>query len=191
MLCHPGIRWPYTSRTSSAGRLPLPQLWLATSRLSEHNPFSDSSQLAMQHAVIQAIATWTVRWCTAAHCSLRDFGWGTNQHDSCRCRITKWQRRRTTAALAIAHTAEEADRVLLTSMYLAIGNSLQALPSQLGQLTMWRALVQVLRLALSGHVALHCLAICCGPSTWLPCRRLTLCQALSSTDELRKLCHLL
>lgn len=59
------------------------------------------------------------------------------------CRITKWQRRRTTAALAIAHTAEEADRVLLTSMYLAIGNSLNALPSQLGQLTMWRALVQV------------------------------------------------
>ena len=57
-------------------------------------------------------------------------------------RITKWQRRRTTAALAIAHTAEEADKVLLTSMYLAIGNSLNALPSQLGQLTMWRALVQ-------------------------------------------------
>jgi hypothetical protein len=38
---------------------------------------------------------------------------------------------------------EEADKVLLTSMYLAIGNSLHALPSQLGQLTMWRALVQV------------------------------------------------
>ena len=32
--------------------------------------------------------------------------------------------------------------MLLTSMYLAIGNSLNALPSQLGQLTMWRALVQ-------------------------------------------------
>lgn len=62
----------------------------------------------------------------------------------CLGRITKWQRRRTTAALAIAHTAEEADKVLLTSMYLAIGNSLQALPSQLGQLTMWRALVQVI-----------------------------------------------
>ena len=60
-----------------------------------------------------------------------------------RSKISVWTRRKTILACAVAFTAEEADKVLLTSMYLAIGNSLQALPSQLGQLTMWRALVQV------------------------------------------------
>ena len=53
--------------------------------------------------------------------------------------------------------------MLLTSMYLAIGNSLQALPSQLGQLTMWRALVQVQRL--SGYFGCFTvwLAAACAP----------------------------
>ena len=62
-------------------------------------------------------------------------------------KVTVWARRRTTLACAVAFTAEEADKVLLTSMYLAIGSSLKALPSQLGQLTMYRALVQ------AGHPA--------------------------------------
>lgn len=60
-----------------------------------------------------------------------------------RSKISIWTRRKTILACAVAFTAEEADKVLLTSMYLAIGNSLRALPSQLGELTMWRALVQV------------------------------------------------
>ena len=51
--------------------------------------------------------------------------------------------------------------MLLTSMYLAIGNSLQALPSQLGQLTMWRALVQVMRLFWLGRLVLCCMG--CRP----------------------------
>ena len=59
-------------------------------------------------------------------------------------KVTLWARRRTTLACAVAFTAEEADKVLLTSMYLAIGSSLKAVPSQLGQLTMYRALVQVM-----------------------------------------------
>ena len=79
---------------------------------------------------------------------------------ACGGRITRWQRRRTTAALAVAHTAEEADKVLLTSMYLAIGNSLNALPSQLGQLTMFRALVQASPCYMAGFLD-ACLA--CTP----------------------------
>lgn len=75
-----------------------------------------------------------------------------------RQRVAKWARRRTTAALAVAFTAEECDKVLLTSMYLAIGNTLRALPSQLGQLTMWRALVQVSLHPWSGPFALCALA---------------------------------
>lgn len=66
-------------------------------------------------------------------------------------KVTVWARRRTILACAVAFTAEEADKVLLTSMYLAIGSSLKALPSQLGQLTMYRALVQVRSLAASFH----------------------------------------
>ena len=63
--------------------------------------------------------------------------------------------------------------MLLTSMYLAIGNSLNALPSQLGQLTMWRALVQAslccfadfltVRLKYTSH---HC--SCCGQAASHP-----------------------
>lgn len=60
-----------------------------------------------------------------------------------RQRVGMWARRRTMASLAVAFTAEECDKTLLTNMYLAIGNTLHALPSQLGQLTMYRALTQV------------------------------------------------
>ena len=45
--------------------------------------------------------------------------------------------------------------MLLTSMYLAIGNSLNALPSQLGQLTMWRALVQVSLCCFAGYLSVR------------------------------------
>jgi hypothetical protein len=46
------------------------------------------------------------------------------------------------ATLSVAYTAEECDKTLLTSMYLAIGRTLCALPSELGRLTMYRALTQ-------------------------------------------------
>ena len=79
-----------------------------------------------------------------------------------RQKVGIWTRRRTTGALAVAFTAEECDKVLLTSMYLAIGNSLQALPSQLGQLTMWRALVQVRGLLCTAIIISLSHAFCTG-----------------------------
>ncbi|EIE26753.1 MFS general substrate transporter [Coccomyxa subellipsoidea C-169] len=71
-------------------------------------------------------------------------------------KVTVWARRRTTLACAVAFTAEEADKVLLTSMYLAIGSSLKALPSQLGQLTMYRALVQAIFIPFVGILGNEC-----------------------------------
>lgn len=59
-----------------------------------------------------------------------------------RQRVGRWARRRTMATLSVAYTAEECDKTLLTSMYLAIGRTLCALPSELGRLTMYRALTQ-------------------------------------------------
>ena len=56
--------------------------------------------------------------------------------------------------------------MLLTSMYLAIGNSLNALPSQLGQLTMWRALVQA--------------SLCCFADFLSACLKYTSDHSLSS-----------
>ncbi len=75
--------------------------------------------------------------------------------------------------------------MLLTSMYLAIGNSLQALPSQLGQLTMWRALVQVQRLSgrsgccFTVRHAAACAALCDFASVFLThvSTSVILCQA--------------
>ena len=59
--------------------------------------------------------------------------------------------------------------MLLTSMYLAIGNSLNALPSQLGQLTMWRALVQARLCCFADfltvrlkYTSIHYCGLCCG-----------------------------
>lgn len=59
--------------------------------------------------------------------------------------------------------------MLLTSMYLAIGNSLNALPSQLGQLTMWRALVQASLCCFADFLSAclkytsdHTYRLCCG-----------------------------
>ncbi|BDA40595.1 hypothetical protein COCOBI_01-2480 [Coccomyxa sp. Obi] len=71
-------------------------------------------------------------------------------------KVTVWARRRTILACAVAFTAEEADKVLLTSMYLAIGSSLKALPSQLGQLTMYRALVQAIFIPFVGILGNEC-----------------------------------
>lgn len=45
--------------------------------------------------------------------------------------------------MAVAFTAEHADAMLLTAMYLALGRSLHISVSKLGTLTMYRALVQV------------------------------------------------
>ena len=87
-----------------------------------------------------------------------------------RQRVAKWARRRTMATLAVAFTAEECDKTLLTSMYLAIGNTLHTLPSQLGQLTMYRALAQVLLGGLSPLSACRHAAECA-------CMRACLCAA--------------
>ena len=57
--------------------------------------------------------------------------------------LRPWQRVRITAVMAIAFTAEHADTLLLSNMYLAIGRSLDISVIKLGTLTMWRALVQV------------------------------------------------
>lgn len=57
--------------------------------------------------------------------------------------ITAWQRVRMTIVMAIAFTTEHAEAMLLSAMYLAISRSLDVTASQLGTLSMWRALVQV------------------------------------------------
>ena len=59
--------------------------------------------------------------------------------------ITRWQRIRITAVMAIAFTEEHADAMLLSAIYLAISRSLDSTVSQLGTLSMWQALVQVSR----------------------------------------------
>ena len=55
-----------------------------------------------------------------------------------------WPKLRTTAALALAMSAEHADMHLLSSMYLALGRSLHIGPTELGELTMWRGIMQAL-----------------------------------------------
>ena len=89
-----------------------------------------SSQFAMQHGMSQPHLQGGC-FCMCIACCIA-LWWGSSRSGSGFGRITKWQRRRTTAALAIAHTAEEADRVLLTSMYLAIGNSCKPCPPSWG-----------------------------------------------------------
>jgi hypothetical protein len=57
--------------------------------------------------------------------------------------LTRWQQLRITAVMAVAFTAEHADSMLLSAMYLALGRSLDISVSKLGTLSMWRALIQV------------------------------------------------
>jgi hypothetical protein len=57
-------------------------------------------------------------------------------------RLRAWPRFRTSAALAIAHSAESADLALLGSMFLGIGRSLHASLLSLGTFVMYRGLVQ-------------------------------------------------
>lgn len=59
-------------------------------------------------------------------------------------KLRAWERLRTSIALALAYSAEAADTVLLTSMYLGIGRSLKVSLLGLGTLAMYRGLVQVL-----------------------------------------------
>ena len=58
-------------------------------------------------------------------------------------RMRAWPRFRTSAALAIAHSAESADLALLGSMFLGIGKSLHVSLLSLGTFVMYRGLVQV------------------------------------------------
>ena len=57
--------------------------------------------------------------------------------------LTRWQQLRITAVMAVAFTAEHADSLLLSAMYLALGRSLDISVTKLGTLSMWRALIQV------------------------------------------------
>jgi hypothetical protein len=57
--------------------------------------------------------------------------------------ITAWQRARITAVMAIAFMEEHTDAMLLSAMYLAISRALHITATQMGALSMWRALVQV------------------------------------------------
>lgn len=50
---------------------------------------------------------------------------------------------RTTAVLSMTFILERLDEQILTAVYTPIGKSLHASPSQLGSLTLCRALVQV------------------------------------------------
>ena len=52
-------------------------------------------------------------------------------------------RARTTVVLGIAFTLERLDEALLSAVYTPLGKTLHATPSQLGTLTLCRALVQV------------------------------------------------
>lgn len=54
-----------------------------------------------------------------------------------------WRKLRVTLVLALTFTAEHADTMLLSAMYLAIGTSLHIGPTQLGNLSMFRSLVTV------------------------------------------------
>ena len=56
-----------------------------------------------------------------------------------------WPKFITSATIALAYSAEAADVVLLTSMYLGIGRSLKVSLLALGSLAMYRGLVQVRR----------------------------------------------
>jgi hypothetical protein len=58
-------------------------------------------------------------------------------------KLSAWLRARITAVMAVAFTSEHAEAMLLSAMYLAISQSLDVTASQLGTLSMWRALVQV------------------------------------------------
>lgn len=56
----------------------------------------------------------------------------------------------TAALVNLAAIVERADEAILPALYLYIGRSLGASPSQLGSLTLCRALVQALASPLSG-----------------------------------------
>lgn len=70
---------------------------------------------------------------------------GSN-HENNNTEAPTWERLRTSIALALAYSAEAADTVLLTSMYLGTGRSLGVSLLGLGTLAMYRGLVQVLHM---------------------------------------------
>lgn len=53
---------------------------------------------------------------------------------------------RTTVVLALAFVLERLDEMILSAVYTPLGEALHASPSQLGSLTLCRALVQVVLL---------------------------------------------
>jgi MFS family permease len=64
--------------------------------------------------------------------------------------LTAAARKRTAALVNLAMVVEQANEQMLPAVYLFVGTSLSATPSQLGTLTLCRALVQTLSSPLSG-----------------------------------------
>ena len=58
-------------------------------------------------------------------------------------KLGMWRKLRVTIVLALTFSAENADSMLLSAMYLAIGTSLGIGPAKLGNLSMFRSLVTV------------------------------------------------
>lgn len=61
-----------------------------------------------------------------------------------------------TSVLALAFSAENADVGVLSSMYAPVGTSLHASAVDLGTLTMWRGLVQVIALSPAAALQANC-----------------------------------
>ena len=78
-------------------------------------------------------------------------------------------RQRTAALVNLAMVVEQANEQLLPAVYLFVGSSLRATPSQLGTLTLCRALVQTLASPLSGVLGDRCdrrLVLAAGAFIW-------------------------
>ena len=72
--------------------------------------------------------------------------------------ITKWQRVRITAVMALVFVAEHADMMILSAMYLPISRTLHIGVAKLGTLSMYRGIVSVSAHAFPGLFCIHALS---------------------------------
>ena len=89
-----------------------------------------------------------------------------------RCSTTQDDRARTTACVNLSAIVERVDEQLLPALYRYVGASFAASPSQLGNLTLARALAQALASPLAGvlgHYANRVTVLCWGAALWGAC----------------------
>ena len=82
--------------------------------------------------------------------------------------ITKWQRARITAVMALVFVAEHADMMILSAMYLPISRTLHIGVAKLGTLSMYRGIVSVSVHAFPSFV-LHSCAVKLSPYRYKAC----------------------